>query len=121
MNELVILLSKAQEVSFSRPEQTASALKSSIDRNYVHLLFMKTNTELGVELVQDKCDFASADFAQAKGMTKLLGFLILNYQKVRCEATIDLSTCKGKGQLIPLSDEEYTLLTVSTEAVNGSR
>lgn len=29
------------------------------------------------------------------------------YDKVRCVADIDLSTCEGKGYLVPVSDEEY--------------
>jgi hypothetical protein len=36
-----------------------------------------------------------------------MGSLILNYDKVRCAADIDLATCEGVGYLEPVSDKEY--------------
>jgi hypothetical protein len=110
MNELVERLTKEQPVETARPEKTAKALKECVDRDYVHVMFKKTGTELGVQLDRTDCDFTKADFENAKGNVRLSGGLILNYDKVRCVADIDLTKCEGKGHLEPVSDEEYERL-----------
>lgn len=107
LNELVERLTKKQKVETARPEKTAQALKECIDRDYVHVMFVKTGTELGVQLYRQDCNFTKADFENAKGTVHMEGGLILNYDKVRCVADIDLSTCEGTGYLVPVSDEEY--------------
>lgn len=107
LNELVERLTKKHEVECARPEKTAEALKECIDRDYVHVIFKKTGTELGIQLDRRYCNFEEADFENAKGKVNLVGGLTLNYDKVKCIAEIDLTTCKGKGYLEPLSDEDY--------------
>lgn len=107
LNELVVRLGKEQKVETARPEKTAQALKECIDRDYVHVMFVKTGTELGVQLYRPDCNFTKGDFENAKGTVHIEGGLILNYDKVRCVADIDLSTCEGKGRLVPVSDAEY--------------
>ncbi|MCI0471306.1 MAG: MbtH domain protein [Candidatus Aminicenantes bacterium] len=114
LNELVERLTKEHDVETARPEKTAKALKECIDRDYVHVMFIKTGTELGVQLYRPDCNFTKADFDNASGKVHLEGGLILNYDKVRCTADIDLSTCEGKGRLVPVGDEEY-------EAIMGKK
>jgi hypothetical protein len=110
LNDLVKRLTKSHPVETARPEKTAKALKECIDRDYVHVMFVKTGTELGVQLYRTDCNFVKADFEKAEGNVHLEGGLILNYDKVRCVADIDLSTCEGTGHLVPVSDEEYTII-----------
>ncbi len=110
LNELVVRLTKEQPVECARPEKTAEALKESIDRDYVHVMFKKTGTELGIQLDRRFCKFEDADFKNSKGKVYLVGGLTLNYDKVRCIAEVDLTTCEGKGYLEPLSDEDYKVM-----------
>jgi len=106
-NELVFRLTVKQGVECFRPQKTAQALKQCIDRNYVHVLFKETGTELGIKLNSNFCDFTDASFENASGKIHMEGGVTLNYDKVKCIAEIDLSTCEGTGYLEPLSDEEY--------------
>ena len=110
MNELVTKLTERQHVVASRPTQTAESLRESIDRDYVHILFTETDTELGIRLRRNECKFESVDFSNAKGTVRLVGGLILDYSKVKCTADIDLSNCEGVGFLEPVTDEEYKIL-----------
>ncbi|EHC19670.1 MbtH domain protein [Fischerella thermalis CCMEE 5273] len=106
MNELVQRLSEGEhpvEASL-RPEKTATALKESIDRGYVHIKFTDTRggTDLGVRLDREASNFNEADFEHQTGKVQLVGNLTLNYVKVRCIADIDLATLEGKGYLEPV-------------------
>jgi hypothetical protein len=102
MNDLVKRLTESQAVETSRPEKTAAVLKECIDRNYVHVMFVKTGTELGMPLEMGECNFKDADFVNGKGSIRLVGNLVLNYDKVKCIADIDLANCEGKGYLEPV-------------------
>ncbi|NIM11012.1 MAG: MbtH domain protein [Candidatus Aminicenantes bacterium] len=110
MNELVERLTKEQPVETARPEKTAKALKECVDRDYVHVMFKKTGTEVGIQLDRRDCKFDDGNFEEAKGTVHLVGGLILNYDKVRCVADIDLTTCEGTGHLEPVDDDEYDLI-----------
>ncbi len=118
LNDLVERLTKEHEVECARPEKTAEALKECIDRDYVHVMFKATGTELGIQLYRSECNFDKADFENAKGNLHITGGLTLNYDKVKCVADIDLSTCEGKGYLIPVSDEEYKEIMGNSEEEN---
>lgn len=107
LDELVALLLPEQPVECSRPSKSAASLKQAIDRNYVHVLFLATGTELGVELYRPECDWQQADFDTGSGQVLLTGTLILNYNPVKCTARIDLSTGEGTGRLIPITEEAY--------------
>ncbi|MCP5107285.1 MAG: MbtH domain protein [bacterium] len=107
LNELVVRLSEEQAVETARPEKTAKALKECVDRDYVHVMFKKTGTEVGVQLYREDCRFDKGNFEEATGNVHIEGGLILNYDKVRVVADIDLTTCEGTGKLVPVSDEEY--------------
>ncbi|MBW4666586.1 MAG: MbtH domain protein [Cyanomargarita calcarea GSE-NOS-MK-12-04C] len=103
MNELVQRLSEGEhpvEASL-RPEKTATALKESIDRGYVHIKFTNTQggTDLGIKLDPEASNFNDADFEHQKGEVHLVGELTLNYVQVKCIADIDLTTLGGKGHL----------------------
>jgi len=108
MNELVERLSKGKHpVEATRIEKSVQGLKESIDRNYVHIMFKKTGTELGFELDQGKCQWKDDAFEKAKGVIHLEGGLTLNFEKVRVIADINLSKLEGKGYLKPVDEEEY--------------
>ena len=102
MNELVERLSKGDHpVAFGRGEDTAKDLKERIDRGFVLVKFTGTQggTELGLSLDKNATDVSGADFEQTTGTVHLVGDLILNYERVRCIADIDLATLKGTGHL----------------------
>ena len=106
MNELVQRLSSGEhsvEASL-RPEKTATALKESIDRGYVHIKFTNTRggTDLGVRLDPEASNLQEADFEHQTGRVHLVGNLTLNYVKVRCIADIELASLEGKGHLEPM-------------------
>ena len=106
LNDLVERLTKEHDVECARPEKNAEALKECIDRDYVHVMFKETGTELGVQLYRAECNL-DADYGNEKGKVHLVGGLTLNYDKVKCVADIDVSTCEGSGYLVPVGDEEY--------------
>ena len=106
MNELVERLSAGDhpvEVGL-RPERTVAALKEAIDRGYVHIRFTGTRggTELGVRLDMNATDLGGADFTRQTGKVRLVGGLILNYQKITCTADVDLATLSGVGHVTPV-------------------
>jgi hypothetical protein len=107
MNELVERLCKENPVEASPHEKTAKSLKECIDRDYVHILYKKTGTEIGIQLDRPNCKFYKADFDKGEGTIHLEGGLTLNYDKVRCVAEIDLKDLSGKGHLEPVDDKEY--------------
>jgi uncharacterized protein YbdZ (MbtH family) len=86
----------------TRPEKTVKLFKDAIDRNYVHVKFTGTKgeTELGVRLDREACDFGRADFESGTGTVHIEGGLTLDFRKVRCIADIDLQTLNGNGHLV---------------------
>src|SRR5688572_7615867 len=108
MNELVQKLSVTERpVEATRIDKSLQSLQESIDRNYVHILFSETGTELGVKLEKAKCNFDNADFKTWDGIAHFEGGLTLNYVKVRVIADIALRDFTGKGHLMPVTDDEY--------------
>lgn len=107
MNDLVRRLSESdQPVEASlRPAKTLDAFKAAIDRGYVHVKFTETRggTELGFPLDRNRSDLTALDVDGKKGTVKLCGDLVLDFEKVRCIAEIDLDTLNGKGRLEVLS------------------
>jgi len=94
-----------------RPERTAKLFKETIDRNFVRIKFTQTQggTELGFHLDRDKSEFSAADFENGNGNVHLEGELILDYEKVKCVADIDLSTLEGKGHLVKVEAQEMAV------------
>ena len=107
MDDLVKKLCNKHKIEIINPEKSIKALIECINRNYVHILFTETGTELGIQI--DKRDSIINDnyFKKQKGQIHLVGFLTLNYVKVRCIADINLETLSGQGWLEPTSDEQY--------------
>jgi uncharacterized protein YbdZ (MbtH family) len=93
------------EVSL-RPEPSAAALREAIERGYVFIRFTDTvgGTELGVTLGGQGSGLTSADFAAGVGQVRLSGTLTLDFEPVRCEATIDVATLAGEGHLRRVAD-----------------
>jgi hypothetical protein len=109
MSDLVRRLSQGDhpvELSL-RPEKTIGELRDCLDRQYVHIKFTGTRggTELGVRLDQEATDLTSADLNNQTGRARFVGYLTLDYVKVRCVADIDLSTFEGKGHLELLANQ----------------
>ncbi|MFM8333194.1 MAG: MbtH family protein [Candidatus Methylumidiphilus sp.] len=84
-----------------RPDKTAAALRQSIDNGYVHIKFTDTQggTEIGVRLDAAASDLSQADFNNGTGTAHLVGGLILDDVKVRCNVDIGLETLAGQGRL----------------------
>jgi uncharacterized protein YbdZ (MbtH family) len=83
------------------PNASAKTFKEAIDNGYVQIKFTGTkgDTELGVRLSNEACDFQGGNFEQAAGRAKVVGDLTLDYTRVRCVADIDLETLSGQGHL----------------------
>jgi hypothetical protein len=106
MNELVQRLSEGGHpvVLALRPEKSIETLKRQLDRGYVHIKFTNTRggTELGVRIDRNSCVLPETAISSQTGTIKLVGDLVLNYEKVRCIADIDLATLSGTGHLEPV-------------------
>jgi uncharacterized protein YbdZ (MbtH family) len=100
MDDLVERLGEPQEVEAGlRPERRAKLLKEQIDRGHVFMRFVKTGTELGIRLDAASSDWSSADFVAETGSVKIVGDLVLNYNRVRYHGDLDLATLRGTGRL----------------------
>jgi uncharacterized protein YbdZ (MbtH family) len=90
-----------------RPQASAAALRAAIDGGYVFIRFTDTEggTELGVRLDDQGTDLSEADFEAGTGPVRLAGSLTLDFEAVRCVATIDLATLTGEGHLQRVDDE----------------
>jgi hypothetical protein len=107
MSELVQKLSQGDhkiEVSI-RPDRTPKALLECIQKGYVHLKFPETRggTDLYVPLIKDETKLNGGDFEAGTGSIELVGKLTLDYQDVKCRATINLATMDGHGKLEPVA------------------
>jgi hypothetical protein len=108
MSELVPkLLQDDQKIEVSiRPDRTPEALLRCIQKGYVHLKFPDTQggTDLYLPLDMSETTLNDADFEMGTGLVLLVGRLTLDYQQVKCRATIDLATMKGYGKLQRVTD-----------------
>jgi hypothetical protein len=102
-DDLVTRLCQGEQVVEARtlPERSATALKESIERRYVHLKFdtIYGGTELGIALDPNASDLSKANFEGQEGTVTLAGGLTLDFVKLRCVSAIDLKTLKGTGRL----------------------
>jgi len=100
MDDLVERLQAEQPIEASvRPEKTVAYYKEALDRGYVHVLFVRTGTELGIEMDKEACDLKGADFSKGTGRIQIVGSLVLNYDRVRFHGQLDLETLQGTGRL----------------------
>lgn len=123
MNELVEKLTQEQEIEASlRPEANLENFKAALDRGYVHVKFPNTRggTELGIRLDPDASDLSNADFESRSGSVKIVGVLILDYERVRFHGEIDLGTLKGTGRLEPLGEVSPAELLAGADAAGAA-
>jgi len=75
--------------------------KQSIDRGFVLVKFTDTQggTEIGFELNSSQSRTEDCDFDSGTGTVRLVGDLVLDFQKVRCIADIDIGEMEGEGRL----------------------
>jgi hypothetical protein len=106
MDELVRTLSKGSHPVklVLRPEQNIERLRESLQRHHMHVKFTETRggTELGVRIDEDTAQCALAATENGDGTIHIAGNLVLNYERVRCVADIDLTTYQGTGHLEPV-------------------
>jgi uncharacterized protein YbdZ (MbtH family) len=84
-----------------RPENSAMAFKEAIDRGFVQVEFTETRggTVLGFALDVEQSDLSQIGDNKRNEQAVIAGTLTLDFQKVRCVATIDLKTLAGEGKL----------------------
>jgi hypothetical protein len=109
MSELIKKLSQSRHVQCRRPEKSTVALKECIDRNYVHIFFTETGTELSMNLFLAECKINQ----NLNEEIHVVGGVILNYERVKCVADINPITCEGTGYLVPVDIDEYKRITAS--------
>jgi len=113
MDDLVERLSNKQSIDFESRADTLEEVKERLtEMKFVFITFTETKggTELGIEVDIDLTDIKNADFDKGTGVISVVGTCILNYQKVRCNAEVDLFTKKGIGYLEPLDSNSNPIL-----------
>jgi hypothetical protein len=101
-NELVSRLCAGDHiVSFEDRTPEPEHVDERIKNGFVFIKFTQTRggTELGINLIQDECDFSNGDFKEGSGKLHVVGTCELNYCKVKCVADADLKTREGVGHL----------------------
>lgn len=84
-----------------RPENSLEAFKDALERGFVQIEFTETQggTVLGFPVDIEQSDLSKISDSSRNGQLVIAGTLTLNFQKVRCVATIDLSNLAGEGKL----------------------
>ena len=102
MSELVSKLTEGMHAIAAERCKTAAELQEQIKREFLLLKFTETQggTELGSQLDMSQTSVENANFEKATGSVHIVGNLSLDYKKVQLVADIELSTLKGKGQLV---------------------
>lgn len=107
MDELVKKLSAKQHTILFEPRtESLCEIQERLNQGFVSVKFPETNggTELGVKVDNQLTYLKEGDLNTGKGILKLVGTCELNFQKVRCNADINLETRQGKGYLELLSE-----------------
>lgn len=105
MNDLVKRLHDRQPIKLSRLKEGISSLRAQYDLGYVHVLFIKTGTELTIEL--DKKNSSALPDDQFHGPLHFEGKVTLNYDKVRVMVDVQPTDLTGEGTVSHVSDDEY--------------
>ena len=84
-----------------RPEKSVEAFKEALERGFVQIEFTETQggTVLGFPVDTEQSDLSQMAGNKKSGQAVISGLLTLNFQKVRCVATIDLNDLTGEGKL----------------------
>ncbi len=108
MNDLVERLSKGDHpVKLILEElDPIKDLMACLERNYINLLFTETKggTELGFDLDKERSNWKDCNFIKNKGIIHLEGEIILNYNKVRIIADINIESLSGIGHLLFINE-----------------
>jgi hypothetical protein len=105
MNDLVERLGQPQEIAVPiNDEKDATFFKEAVERGYPHITFVKTGTTLGIPMDKEASDVRGGDFTKREGKIKVVGNLVLNYNRVRFHGELDIATGKGMGRLEYLGD-----------------
>ena len=107
MNELVARLCEGKHSIAAERAKDAAELKESLDRGFILLKFTDTQggTELGFKIDTARSNFSDADLSEGRGVISLVGELVLNYDRVRIKAEIDVAKLAGTGCLELLQSE----------------
>lgn len=114
MDNLIERLLQKQLIDFESRTNTLEEVKERLTEiKFVFVTFTETRggTELGIDVDLDLTNIENTDFKKGSGIIHVVGTCILNYQKVRCIADVDLSTKKGTGYLEPLDSDGNPILT----------
>jgi len=84
-----------------RPENSEVAFTEALERGFVQIEFTETQggTVLGFPVDTEQSDLSKVGDKKRNGQVVIVGTLTLNFQKVRCVATIDLKNLMGVGNL----------------------
>jgi len=84
-----------------RPENSIDAFREALERGFVQIEFTETQggTVIGFPVEIEQSDLAKVSNGNRNGQLAIEGALTLNFQKVRCVASIDLSNLAGEGRL----------------------
>ena len=84
-----------------RPENSDMAFKEALERGFVQVEFTQTQggTVLGFTVDTQQSDLSKMADNKRSGEVVIVGSLTLNFQKVRCVATINLKDLTGEGKL----------------------
>ena len=98
MSPLVQALTEEQEVATDlRPDNSLNELGAAVERNFVHLRFVRTGTTVGLRL--DRAASSLDALSSGTGRVTLCGDLVIDYEKVRVTAHLDLSSLSGRGSV----------------------
>ncbi len=100
MTDLVTRLENKQRiVAVCRPEQTEEEFRAAIERGYVHVKFVETDTELGIDLGDGAPLPERCTLDEDARRVSLNGELNLDYVDVRFVGEVSLDSLEGQGQL----------------------
>lgn len=100
VDDLVRRLGEEQPIEVSlRPEPTVQRVREAFDRGRVYVRFSRTGTELGIPVDRAASDASGCDFTVGRGVLRLAGRIVLNYNRVEFQGQIDLGKMTGTGAL----------------------
>ncbi|SOD91584.1 MbtH family NRPS accessory protein [Streptomyces sp. Ag109_G2-15] len=78
-----------------------------VARGHVRLYFPATQggTELTVPVDRAASDLSAAEAGLGSGTVRVVGEFVLDYERVRCEATVELASLAGRGRLRPVPEQ----------------
>ncbi|MBT4880039.1 MAG: hypothetical protein HON43_03595 [Alphaproteobacteria bacterium] len=101
------LATKAQKVIIGYRNESLEELRENFKNSYLHLKFPDTRgeTELGIDLLIDECDFSALESGKTEGNLIIKGTTILDSQPILCSANVDLKSRTGTSTVEKNSDK----------------